>query len=102
MVMTKDRTWLGQSGAMRFQDSIDVAAPADEVFATYADLDHWPDWTAGVTKVEVPAVVQELRRYSHRNLTNCWAPTPERVAERPGLSLGSRDESRDLRQSDGP
>jgi uncharacterized membrane protein len=38
---------------MRFQDSIEVAAPAERVFATYADIAHWPDWTASVTRVEV-------------------------------------------------
>ena len=30
---------------MRFQDSIDVAAPAERVFAVYADVERWPDWT---------------------------------------------------------
>jgi uncharacterized membrane protein len=38
---------------MRFQDSIDVAAPAEQVFATYADVTRWPDWTDSVTRVEV-------------------------------------------------
>ncbi len=38
---------------MRFQDSIEVAASADRVFATYVDVEHWPDWTASVTRVEV-------------------------------------------------
>jgi uncharacterized membrane protein len=38
---------------MRFQDSIEVAAPAERVFATYVDVEHWPDWTESVTKVDV-------------------------------------------------
>jgi hypothetical protein len=38
---------------MRFQDSIDVAAPAEHVFATYADVEHWPDWTASITDVRL-------------------------------------------------
>jgi uncharacterized membrane protein len=38
---------------MRFQDSIDVAAPAEHVFATYADVERWPDWTASVTEVRL-------------------------------------------------
>ena len=37
---------------MRFEASIEVAAPAHEVFATYADVEHWPDWTTSVTSVE--------------------------------------------------
>lgn len=38
---------------MRFEASIDVAAPAETVFATYADVEHWPSWTSSVTSVEL-------------------------------------------------
>ena len=38
---------------MRIQDSIEVAAPAERVSATYVDVEHRPDWTASVTKVDV-------------------------------------------------
>jgi uncharacterized membrane protein len=38
---------------MRFQASIEVAAPAAEVFATYADVERWPSWTSSVTSVEL-------------------------------------------------
>jgi uncharacterized membrane protein len=37
---------------MRFEQSIDVAAPAAQVFDVYRDVAHWPDWTASVTSVE--------------------------------------------------
>jgi uncharacterized membrane protein len=37
---------------MHFEASIDVSAPAQRVFDTYADVEHWPDWTASVTSVE--------------------------------------------------
>jgi uncharacterized membrane protein len=37
---------------MRFEASIDVSAPADEVFAVYADVERWPEWTPTVTRVE--------------------------------------------------
>lgn len=37
---------------MRFEASIDVAAPAQRVFDVYADVEHWPDWTKSVTSVE--------------------------------------------------
>jgi uncharacterized membrane protein len=38
---------------MRFQDSIEVAAPPATVFETYADVERWPSWTASVTRVEL-------------------------------------------------
>jgi uncharacterized membrane protein len=38
---------------MRFQDSIHVAAPAERVFAVYADVTRWPEWTASITSVEL-------------------------------------------------
>jgi uncharacterized membrane protein len=38
---------------MRFQASADVAAPAEAVFETYADVERWPSWTSSVTSVEL-------------------------------------------------
>ena len=38
---------------MRFQDSIEVSAPAAAVFDTYADVERWPSWTSSVTSVEL-------------------------------------------------
>ena len=38
---------------MRFEASIDVAAPAQLVFDTYADVERWPSWTSSVTSVEL-------------------------------------------------
>jgi uncharacterized membrane protein len=37
---------------MHFEASIEVSAPAEAVFESYADVEHWPDWTASVTSVE--------------------------------------------------
>ncbi|HET6919143.1 MAG TPA: SRPBCC family protein [Jiangellaceae bacterium] len=37
---------------MRFEASIDVAAPAERVFGVYTDVEHWPDWTRSVTSIE--------------------------------------------------
>lgn len=37
---------------MRFEASVDVSAPAEAVFDTYADVEHWPSWTSSVTSVE--------------------------------------------------
>jgi uncharacterized membrane protein len=37
---------------MRFEASADVAASAQVVFDTYADVEHWPSWTSSVTSVE--------------------------------------------------
>lgn len=37
---------------MRFEASVQVAAPADVVFGVYADVEHWADWTPSVTSVE--------------------------------------------------
>ena len=37
---------------MRFEASTDVSAPAQVVFDTYADVEHWPSWTSSVTSVE--------------------------------------------------
>jgi uncharacterized membrane protein len=38
---------------MRFEASIDVSAPAQQVFHTYADVERWPSWTSSVTSVEL-------------------------------------------------
>jgi uncharacterized membrane protein len=38
---------------MRFEDSIDVSAPADQVFEVYSDVERWPEWTESVTQVEL-------------------------------------------------
>ncbi len=38
---------------MRFEASIEVSAPAEQVFATYADVERWPTWTSSVTSVEL-------------------------------------------------
>lgn len=37
---------------MRFEATIDIAAPADHVFGVYTDVEHWPEWTQSVTSVE--------------------------------------------------
>ena len=37
---------------MRYEATIDVAAPARQVFDVYADVERWPDWTASVTSIE--------------------------------------------------
>jgi uncharacterized membrane protein len=37
---------------MRFQDTIDIAAPAQRVFEVWADVERWPDWTSSVTSVQ--------------------------------------------------
>jgi uncharacterized membrane protein len=85
------------SGDVRFQDSIDVAAPAERVFATYADIERWPTWTASVTSVEVldpgPLAVGTRAKVRQPRLpTATWAVTelvPGRsftwVARGPGL-----------------
>jgi uncharacterized membrane protein len=38
---------------MRFEASAEVSAPAQQVFATYADVERWPSWTSSVTSVEL-------------------------------------------------
>jgi uncharacterized membrane protein len=38
---------------MRFEATIDVSAPAQVVFDTYADVERWPSWTNSVTSVEL-------------------------------------------------
>lgn len=37
---------------MRFEASIDIAAPAQRVYEVYADVERWPEWTESVTSVE--------------------------------------------------
>jgi uncharacterized membrane protein len=37
---------------MRFEATIDIAAPAQLVFEVYTDVERWPEWTASVTSVE--------------------------------------------------
>jgi Polyketide cyclase / dehydrase and lipid transport len=37
---------------VRFASSVDIAAPPAEVFAVYADVERWPEWTPTVTSVE--------------------------------------------------
>jgi len=40
-------------GDARTSDSIDIDAPVDVVWSVYSDVEHWPDWTASVTTVEL-------------------------------------------------
>jgi uncharacterized membrane protein len=40
---------------MRFDDEIVIDVPAAEVWAIYSDVEHWPDWTASVSRVELVA-----------------------------------------------
>jgi uncharacterized membrane protein len=37
---------------VRFEASIEVAAPAEQVFDVYFDVERWPQWTPTVTSVE--------------------------------------------------
>ena len=37
---------------MRFEATVDVAAPAQLVFEVYTDVERWPEWTVSVTSVE--------------------------------------------------
>ena len=37
---------------MRFEATIDIAAPAQLLFEVYTDVERWPEWTASVTSVE--------------------------------------------------
>ena len=39
-------------GCVRFEATIDVAAPAQFLFEVYTDVERWPEWTASVTSVE--------------------------------------------------
>ena len=38
---------------MRFEAAIEVAAPAQDVFDVYSDVERWPEWTESVTSVEL-------------------------------------------------
>lgn len=37
---------------MRFDDEVLINASIDDVWSVYADVEHWPDWTASVNSVE--------------------------------------------------
>jgi len=37
---------------MRFKAVVDVAAPAQQVFDVWADVERWPEWTSSVTSVQ--------------------------------------------------
>jgi uncharacterized membrane protein len=37
---------------MRFERTIDIDAPAHQVWRLWTDVAHWPDWTASMTSVE--------------------------------------------------
>lgn len=38
---------------MHADDTVDIHAPADAVWAVYADVGNWPTWTASVRSVEL-------------------------------------------------
>ena len=35
-----------------FQITVDIAAPADRVWAVMADVERWPEWTPSVTRIQ--------------------------------------------------
>jgi uncharacterized membrane protein len=37
--------------SMNFDDQVSISAPAEHVWAVYADVERWPAWTASVTEV---------------------------------------------------
>ena len=37
---------------MRFERSVEIAVPAEQAYAVYADVERWPEWTASVESVE--------------------------------------------------
>ena len=40
------------SGQVDIERVVEIAAPPDRVWATMADIERWPEWTASVTSVE--------------------------------------------------
>lgn len=43
----------GTTRACGFQDSIDIKAAPDDVWAVLADVERWPDWTGSIDHVEL-------------------------------------------------
>ena len=37
---------------MMTESSVEIAAPAAAVWAVYADVERWPEWTASMTRIE--------------------------------------------------
>lgn len=37
---------------MRYEHTVDIAAPASSVWQVVADIEHWPDWTPTMTIIE--------------------------------------------------
>lgn len=37
---------------MRYEHTIDIAAPVDAIWRVLADIEHWPDWTPTMTSIE--------------------------------------------------
>ena len=37
---------------MRFERSVEIAVPAEQAYAVYADVERWPEWTDSVESVE--------------------------------------------------
>jgi len=59
---------------VRYEATIDVAAPARQVFDVYADVERWPDWTASVTSIE-RLDEGPLRVGSRARVRQPWLPT---------------------------
>ncbi len=82
---------------MEYQQSIDIAAPAAEVWAVLFDVERWPEWTASVSSVRrldsgPLAVGSTVRIKQPRLPSTVWRVTDVRpgasfswIAEGPGV-----------------
>lgn len=79
--------WMDEA-PLRVVESRRIAASADEVFAVLADHEAWPEWFAGLTRVEVTGAAEGVGAERRVHVRGLGAFDEEFLVWEPGRAFG--------------